>query len=80
MGVSWKSFDKWARSMGYTFTKNGRNDEVIVGVDYADGTKGTSIATGRHNSRDEVPHYPLQEIARRLGMTKRQLEEQINEY
>ncbi len=80
MSVSWKSFDRWARSKGYTVTKNGKKDEVIEGVDYADGTKGVPIATERHNSPDEVPPYPLQEIAYRLGITKRQLEEQMNEY
>ncbi len=80
MSVSWKSFDRWARSKGYTVTKKMKKDEVIEGVVCSDEGRSTPIATGRHNSPDEVPPYLLQEIAFRLGITKRQLEEQMNEY
>lgn len=75
MNVSWKSFGRWARDKGYIISKEGKKDEVILGVG-----NGVPIYTGRHNSPDKVPPYPLQEIAFRLGIKKSQLEEQINEY
>lgn len=75
--VKWRDFDRWARRRGYTFSRQGTNDEVIEGVDYANGNHGDPIATGRHNNRDGVPDRLLQEIAFRLGMTKHQLEQEI---
>lgn len=39
--------------------------------------EGGPIRTGRHNSPDGVPDGLLQDIAARLGITKRNLEEQI---
>lgn len=71
--ISWRNFDRWARDNGYTFVIQGNGDEVICGVG-----GGNPIATGRHNNKKEgVPDRPLQEIAFRLGITKRQLEDQI---
>lgn len=70
--ITWRSFDKWARKQGYTFRIQGTGDEVIEGVG-----NGKPISTGRHNNKDGVPDYLLQEIANCLGISKKELEEQI---
>lgn len=73
--TSWRDFDRWARSRGYSFIVQGNGDEAIVGVSGSGRT--APISTGRHNSPGGVPDRVLQEIAFRLGMSKRDLEDQM---
>lgn len=70
--ISWRNFDRWARDNGYTFVHQGSGDEAICGVG-----GGNPIRTGRHHSPDGVPDGLLQDIAFRLNITKRQLENQM---
>lgn len=70
--ISWRNFDRWARRRGFTFVRRGNNDEYITGFK---GKK--SFRTGRHNSPHGVPDGLLEDIAHYLGITKRNLEEDI---
>lgn len=70
--IRWRNFDRWASRQGYRFVNQGSGDEAIIGVG-----GGGPIRTGRHNSPDGVPNGLLQDIAARLGIRKRDLEDQI---
>lgn len=73
--ITWGNFNRWARNNGYTFQMQGNGDEAIVGV--SGNGRNTPISTGRHNHPGGVPDRLLQEIAYRLGISKRDLEQQM---
>ena len=79
--VALKAFKKWAADKHYPINKQGI-DWAIFGVSNADGTLSTPISLGNHDRlRDNgIPDRALQEIAFRLGISKHDLEEEINEY